>query len=158
MFSLLFLLYLILCHEKEHFLFPCIYLFLPQPPFPFQHCPLDIFQCFKLWRLCSCYVLTLFMLVLQSTISWSCVDHFHYLVIWLIDKNTSSVAHNVLFCALFLVLIVVFRLFFLPYSPMYSTLKSSSHDPFSLGFFLLLLLRLFSFSPSHISCTSFYLF
>lgn len=80
---------------------------------PLQHCPLDIFQSLKLWRQYSCYVLILFMLFLQSRISWSCVDYFRYWVIQLTDKNTSSGAHNVLFCALFLILIVVFHLFFL---------------------------------------------
>lgn len=100
---------------EENIFFFLVFIFsFPQPPSPFQHCPLDIFQCLKLWRQYSCYVLILFTLFLQSRISWSCVDHFHYLVIQLIDKNTSPEAHNVLFCALFLILIVVFHLFFLP--------------------------------------------
>lgn len=108
------LMVLVFMSRKRTFSFSLYLSFpLPQPPSPFQHCPLDIFQRLRFWRQYSCYVLILFMLFLQSRISWICVDHFHYLVIWLTDKNTSSEAHNILFCALLLILIVVFHLFFL---------------------------------------------
>lgn len=98
------------------FLLVFIFFSLPNlhPHFNIDHLT---FQCLKLWRQYFCYVLIVSMLCLQARISWCCVDHFHDLIAWLIDKSTSPEEHNILFCALFLILIVIFHFYFLPCLP-----------------------------------------